>query len=124
MKQLSLRLDEELHNTLAAEAKFLNKSLSQHIIDTLEQRGKLGHVYTTNFQMKRQVRFNLTFLGDLLVMGHHNSFNGLYDLMEETIKNGDTVVIQRHYENSLPSVIGTIETLAGLQEWKKKITSI
>lgn len=121
MKQVSLRMDDELHARLTNEAKLLNKSLSQHLLDLTCQRGDL---YTTNLNYRRQVRFNLTYLGDLLVLGQHSSFNGLYDIMVETIKNGDTVVIERHYTNAPPSELGTFTNLDELAEWKNNILSI
>lgn len=121
MKQVSLRMDDQLHTLLTQEAKSLNKSLSQHILDSVCQR---GHFYTTNFNQQIQVRFNLTYLGDLLVLGKHSSFNGLYNIMVETIKDGDTVIIERHYTNAPPSELCIFTNLDELEEWKRKISSI
>lgn len=121
MKQISLRLDDELHAFLTEEAKASKKSLSQHLTDLLCQR---GHLYTTNFNHKIQVRFNLTHLGDLLVLGRHESFNGLYNVMVDSINQGYTVILERHYTNASPTELYAFTDINELESWKNAITTI
>lgn len=120
-KQVSLRMDVELHRQLLKESKKLNKSLTQHILDSVCQR---GDIYTTNLHHKIQLHFNLTYLGDLLTMGDHLSFNGLYDNMVQAIKNGYEVVIERQYTNAIPTHLITFTNIDELESWKTRILNV
>lgn len=121
MKQISLRMDDEVHGVLTEEARLLNKSLTQHILDLTYKRGDLS---TTNYHHRIQARFNLTYLGDLLVLGRRASFDGMYAVMKEAIENGEKVILERHYDNFPPSILGEINTLKELEEWRENILYI
>lgn len=121
MKQISLRMEDELHVALTNEAKMLNKSLTQHILELVNKRGDLSK---TNYNNKLQVRFNVTFLGDLLVMGRRDSFDAMYTVMKEAVKNGEIVILERHYENFPPTLIGEISSPEELEKWRDSILYI
>ncbi|MGX5768810.1 hypothetical protein ACWKTB_27370 [Bacillus cereus] len=121
MKQISLRLDDELHSRLTEYAKAANKNLTQYINDSFY---RYGDVYRTNKNGRIQLYINHTYLGDLLIMGHISSFNGMYDIMAESIKNGGQVIIEKHFDNDFPMHMRTFEVIEDLEKWKSDITSI
>lgn len=121
MKQMSLRMDAELHEALLGEAGALGKSLNQHIVDLTCQRGK---VYSTNHNHDIQVHFSITYLGDLLVLGRKESFEAAYSIMKEAIMKNETVILERPYQNFIPSILGELKTLEELEAWKEGIANI
>lgn len=115
MKQVSLRLEDNMHNELSKSAAKTNSSLQQHIVQSIFN---IGAIYRTNLDGRIQFRVNLTFLGDLLVLGRIASFNGVYAMMEEALYNNEQVIIEKHFENALPQHMKTFETVKDLEKWR------
>lgn len=115
MKQISLRMEDELHAILTEEAKSSKTSLTQHILNLVNKRGNL---YTTNLHHKIQLRINLTYLGDLLVLGRIQSFEAICLIMEESLKNGEQVILERHYDNFVPATVAEFSSVEELEKWK------
>jgi len=118
MKQISLRMEDELHKILTEEAKANRMSLTHHILNLVNKRGDL---YTTNLHHKIQLRINLTHLGDLLVLGRIQSFEAICSIMEESLKNGEQVILERHYDNFVPVTVAEFNSIEELEKWKNSI---
>lgn len=121
MKQVSLRLEDGIHSRLSSEAEKDNISLQQHIVKSI---CSMRDVYKTNLDNKIQFRVNLTYLGDLLVLGRKASFNGLYEMMKEALLNNEQVIIERHFENALPEYMITFNNVEDLETWRNNLLSI
>lgn len=121
MKQLTLRIPEHMHTRLIEEMNNGNgyPTLQQHIIKKMFSDRM---VYRTNYNGKIQVRFSLTSLGDMLVMGRIEAFNGAYAMMKDAINNKEQVIIELLADNDLPIKKITFESLEELEKWYKTIT--
>lgn len=120
-KQISLRLDEDVHAFIVRGAAKTNQSLTDYVTTLICCK---RNIYQTNFSDKIQMRFNLTYLGDLLVLGQRDSFNGVYQIMEDSIKQGYEVILERHYQNAPPTELKKFNSLEELNNWKQSILSI
>ncbi|MCM3174737.1 hypothetical protein [Paenibacillus sp. MER 99-2] len=115
MKQVPLRLEDSMHNEISDSAARTNSSLQQHIVQLIFNR---GDIYRTNLDGRIQLRVNLTYLGDLLVLGRISSFNGVYAMMEEALHHKEQVIIEKHYTNALPQHMKTFEMVKDLEKWR------
>lgn len=123
MKQLTIRLDDRMHEYLMSEIEKSNghSSLQQHVIKKLFSERP---VYRTNHNGKIQLRISQTYLGDMLVLGRMKAFNGVYEIMEDAINNNEQVIIESHATNDIPIEQITFENQSDLKDWYVRITSI
>lgn len=121
MKQLTLRIPEHMHTRLIKEMNNGNghPTLQQHIIKKIFSDRM---VYRTNYNGKIQVRFSLTNLGDMLVMGRIGTFNSAYAMMKDAINNEEQVIIESLADNDLPIEKIVFENLEELENWYNTIT--
>lgn len=120
-KQISLRLDEDVHAFIVQGAAETNQSITDYVTTLICSK---RNIYQTNYSNRIQVRFSLTYLGDLLVLGQRDSFNGAYQIMEDSIKQGYEVILERHYQNAPPTILKKFTSLEELNIWKQNIISI
>ncbi|WP_203363534.1 hypothetical protein [Bacillus sp. REN10] len=120
-KQISLRLNEDVHAFIVHGATKTNQSLTDYVTTLICCN---RDIYQTNYSNRIQVRFSLTYLGDLLVLGQKDSFNGVYQIMEESIEQGYEVVIERHYQNAPPTELKKFNSLEEINDWKQNMLSI
>ena len=107
------RLIEEMNNSNG------HPTLQQHIIKKIFSDRM---VYRTNYNGKIQVRFSLTNLGDMLVMGRIGTFNSAYAMMKDAINNEEQVIIESLADNDLPIEKIVFENLEELENWYNTIT--
>ena len=61
-------------------------------------------------------------LGDMLVLGRMNAFNGAYEIMKDALQNNEQVIIESHAENDIPIEKITFENISDLENWYNQIT--
>lgn len=123
MKQITLRIDDNMHKYLMSEIEKSNghPSLQQHIIKKLFSERS---VYRTNHSGKIQLRISQTYLGDMLILGRMKAFNGIYEIMKDALDNNELVIIESHATNDTPIEKITFKTQEDLDAWYVRITSI
>ncbi|MDQ6468847.1 hypothetical protein RCC94_15215 [Exiguobacterium acetylicum] len=121
MKQISVRFEQEMYDFIS---ELSNKTKSPINTTIVNQLCSPGDVYTTNFNGKVQLRINLTYLGDLLVCGYVDSFDGILKLMQDQLNHGAEVILQKNYSNAPYSVIHSFKSIEELTQWKFKIKSV
>lgn len=118
MKQISVRFEQEMYDFISELSRKTSSPINTTIVNQLSSP---GDVYTTNSNGKVQLRINLTYLGDLLVCGYVDSFDGILKLMHDQLNHGAEVILQKNYSNAPYSVIHSFETTKELSQWKHKI---
>ncbi|MCY9547277.1 hypothetical protein [Lysinibacillus xylanilyticus] len=122
MKQITLRIEENMYKQLISEIEKSNgyPSLQQHIIKKIFSERS---IYRTNYNGKIQLRIDQTYLGDMLVLGRTNAFNGVYEIMKDALDNNEHVIIESHATNDIPIEKITFKTQSDLDAWYVRLTT-
>lgn len=123
MKQLTVRIDQHMYEYLMTEIEKNNGylSLQQHIIKKIFSGRS---IYRTNHSGKIQLRISQTYLGDMLVLGRMDAFNGAYEIMKDALQNKEQVIIESHAQNDIPIEKINFENISDLENWYNQITNM
>ena len=121
MKQVSLRIDDHLHAWLSQKAQEQGVSLNQIIIESLCSG---SDIVTTNENSRIQVKFNFTYLSDLLTLNRVSTFNSIVSIMRDCVNQNEEVIIEKRSQNQPPTLMRKFTNVQELNEWANRILNI
>lgn len=116
-------MDDNLHAWLSQKADEQRVSLNQIIIENLCSG---SDIVCTNENHRIQIRFNFTYLSDLLTMQRLSTFNSIVSIMRDSLNQNpsEEVIIEKRYLNAPPILMRKFTNVKELDEWANRIINL